>query len=154
MSIAAIAHIDAFLQRHGDNRPLSAESRIDDETSALCHWHVPETHALEAWSDARAFDGTLSVQQPLIAPLYDGKSAHEVLQTMLGDSTSPSYDIVRGVWKAVATAARTSDADFEKNWRTAVHDGFVAGSAFRPVAAKVAGRWLGPIDRRDGRRQG
>src|SRR5438045_8398671 len=51
----------------------------DDETSALCHWHVPEAHFLEAWSDARGHDGTVSIVQPLIAPLYGGKSAHEML---------------------------------------------------------------------------
>ncbi|MBM3226387.1 MAG: molybdopterin oxidoreductase, partial [Candidatus Tectomicrobia bacterium] len=50
-----------------------------DETAALCHWHVPEAHYLETWSDARAYDGTVSVLQPLIAPLYGGKSAHELL---------------------------------------------------------------------------
>ena len=54
-------------------------SLYDDETSALCHWHVPEAHFLESWSDARAFDGTASIVQPLIAPLYNGKSAHELL---------------------------------------------------------------------------
>ncbi len=42
----------------------------DDETSELCHWHIPEAHFLESWSDARAFDGTVSIVQPLIAPLY------------------------------------------------------------------------------------
>ena len=51
----------------------------NDETSRLCHWHVAETHSLEAWSDARALDGTTTILQPLIAPLYDGKSAHELL---------------------------------------------------------------------------
>ena len=51
----------------------------DDETSERCHWHVPEAHSLETWSDARAYDGTVTILQPLIAPLYGGKSAHEVL---------------------------------------------------------------------------
>ena len=51
----------------------------DDETSAMCHWHIPETHYLEAWSDVRAFDGTASIVQPLILPLYRGRSAHDVL---------------------------------------------------------------------------
>ena len=45
-----------------------------DETSEHCHWHIPEAHSLEAWSDARAYDGTVSIIQPLIAPLYGGKS--------------------------------------------------------------------------------
>ena len=51
----------------------------DDETAQLCHWHVPEAHYLESWGDARAFDGTVSIVQPLIAPLYGGKTAHELL---------------------------------------------------------------------------
>ena len=50
-----------------------------DETSEQCHWQIPEAHFLETWSDARAFDGTASIVQPLIAPLYDGRSVHEVI---------------------------------------------------------------------------
>ena len=57
-------------------------SQHDDETSELCHWQIPEAHFLEAWSDARAYDGTASIVQPLIAPLYGGRSAHEVLAVM------------------------------------------------------------------------
>jgi MoCo/4Fe-4S cofactor protein with predicted Tat translocation signal len=72
----------------------------DDETSALCHWHIPESHYLETWSDARAFDGTVSLVQPLIRPLYDSRSAHEVLSLMLGNPTPlTSYDIVRSYWQ-------------------------------------------------------
>ena len=51
----------------------------EDETAALCHWHIPETHYLESWSDVRCDDGTVTIVQPLIAPLYNGKSAHEML---------------------------------------------------------------------------
>src|ERR1044071_6205057 len=54
----------------------------EDETSERCHWHLPETHSLESWSDARAHDGTVTILQPLIAPLYEGRSAHEVLSTV------------------------------------------------------------------------
>ena len=57
----------------------------DDETSQLCHWHVPEAHFLEAWSDARGIDGTVSIVQPLIAPLYGGRSAHELLAALNGE---------------------------------------------------------------------
>jgi anaerobic selenocysteine-containing dehydrogenase len=53
-----------------------------DETAELCHWHVPATHYLEAWSDARTIDGTASIVQPLIQPMYGGKSAHEVMATL------------------------------------------------------------------------
>jgi anaerobic selenocysteine-containing dehydrogenase len=56
----------------------------EDETAELCHWHIPEAHYLETWSDARAFDGTVTIMQPLIAPLYGGKSAHELLAALTG----------------------------------------------------------------------
>ena len=54
-------------------------SPYDDETSELCQWHIPQTHFLEEWGDARAYDGTVSILQPVIAPLYDAHSAHELL---------------------------------------------------------------------------
>src|SRR6185437_495425 len=52
---------------------------FNDETAVNCHWHISETHYLESWSDARAYDGTVSIIQPLIQPLYNGKSPHELL---------------------------------------------------------------------------
>ena len=57
-----------------------------DETSRWCHWHVPEAHYLETWSDARAFDGTATIQQPLVEPLYSGKSGHELLSDSAGQA--------------------------------------------------------------------
>ena len=71
-----------------------------DETSELCHWQIPEAHFLETWSDARAFDGTASIVQPLIAPLYDGRSAHEVIAAMSATPEKPAYDLVREHWIA------------------------------------------------------
>jgi MoCo/4Fe-4S cofactor protein with predicted Tat translocation signal len=113
--------------------------QFDDETSELCHWHLPEAHALEAWSDARAFDGTLAVQQPLIAPLYDGKSAHDLVQALLGDSTTTGYEIVRAAWRSQMSAT----ASFETSWRRVVHDGVLPASAFTSVAAKtLVGPWM------------
>ncbi len=103
-----------------------------NETSELCHWHVNEAHYLETWSDARAYDGTVSIVQPLIAPLYDGRSAHEMIATLMGQATATGYEIVRAYWQKQAKAA-----DFEAWWRKSVHDGFVAGSAFAPKAASV-----------------
>ena len=65
--------------------PLRVHSGLyEDETSAYCHWHIPETHYLESWSDIRAYDGTATILQPLIAPLYSGKSAHEILSAVAG----------------------------------------------------------------------
>ena len=50
-----------------------------DETAERCQWQIPEAHFLESWSDARGHDGTASIVQPLIAPLYNGRCAHEVI---------------------------------------------------------------------------
>jgi MoCo/4Fe-4S cofactor protein with predicted Tat translocation signal len=69
-----------------------------DETSELCHWHVPEAHFLETWSDGRAHDGTVSIVQPLIAPLYAGRSAHEVLAAMSDHPERSAYDTLREFW--------------------------------------------------------
>ena len=100
-------------------------SLYDDETSELCHWHIPQAHSLETWSDARAFDGTLSLMQPLIAPLYGGKSAHEFLAPFTGEPGKTSHDILKDYWKT-----QRSDADFEDFWQTSLHDGVVADSAW------------------------
>ncbi|MGH8713187.1 MAG: TAT-variant-translocated molybdopterin oxidoreductase [Casimicrobiaceae bacterium] len=104
----------------------------EDETSARCQWHLPAAHDLEAWSDARAYDGTVTLMQPLIAPLYAGKSAHELL-ALLGEGTARSgYDIVREQWRPKL------GADFELGWTTALRDGVVAGSALpeKPVTLR------------------
>ncbi|HEX5708851.1 MAG TPA: TAT-variant-translocated molybdopterin oxidoreductase [Pyrinomonadaceae bacterium] len=74
-------------------------SLYEDETSELCHWHVPEAHFLEAWGDTRAYDGTVSIIQPLIAPLYNGKSAHEFLAAFSERPDRTGYDIVREFWQ-------------------------------------------------------
>src|SRR5688572_6413739 len=78
--------------------PLRAHLGLyEDETSALCQWHIPEAHFLEAWSDVRSDDGTVTIIQPLIAPLYGGKSAHEVIAA-IGDRERPGYELVREHW--------------------------------------------------------
>ncbi len=107
-------------------------SPYQDETSALCHWHVNEAHFLESWSDARAFDGTASIVQPLIAPLYGGKTAHEVVASLTSQPEKSSYEIVRDYWKDKL------GPDFEASWRRALHDGVIAGTAFEPKAVGAA----------------
>jgi MoCo/4Fe-4S cofactor protein with predicted Tat translocation signal len=103
-----------------------------DETAELCDWHVAESHYLETWGDARAFDGTLSVIQPLIAPLYHTHSAREALAAF-GDKPGLSdYDALRDRLKAA-----NPSADFEKFWRKTLNDGLVAGSASAPVNASL-----------------
>ena len=69
-----------------------------DETATLSHWHVPAAHFLEAWSDARTVDGTVTIVQPLIQPMFNAKSAHEVVQTLLERPERNGYDIVREYW--------------------------------------------------------
>ena len=69
-----------------------------DETAFNCQWHVPAQHALEAWSDIRAFDGTASIVQPQIAPLFDGRSPIDLLNALLGQETRSSYETVRATW--------------------------------------------------------
>ena len=95
-----------------------------DETSDYCQWHLPEAHYLEAWGDSRAFDGTVTLGQPLIQPLYGGKSVPEVLQMVAGNTQASSYEIVKGYWKS-----QHAGADFEAWWRRAVHNGVAPGSA-------------------------
>lgn len=74
-------------------------SLYSDETSELCHWHVPETHYLEAWSDTRSYDGTVTIVQPLIEPLYQNKSAHELLAVCSSQYDRKPYDIIRDYWQ-------------------------------------------------------
>ncbi|MBK8901630.1 MAG: TAT-variant-translocated molybdopterin oxidoreductase [Anaerolineaceae bacterium] len=79
--------------------PLSVHmGQYNNETAVRCTWHLPQTHFLESWSDARAYDGTITIQQPLIAPLYNGRSPHELLATILGSPGQASLDVVIGRW--------------------------------------------------------
>ncbi|HXV84130.1 MAG TPA: TAT-variant-translocated molybdopterin oxidoreductase [Candidatus Binatia bacterium] len=115
------------------NVPLRVHSGLfEDETSAYCHWHIPEAHYLESWSDIRAYDGTATILQPLIAPLYGGKSSDEILAAVLGRAGETPYDTVRNYWKGQKTTG-----DFEIFWRTALHDGVIAGTTFQPKAVKL-----------------
>jgi len=100
-------------------------SPYENETSALCRWRVPEAHYLESWSDVRAFDGTASLIQPMIAPLYGGRTAHELLAVLLGETGRASYELVRAYWQQQSKAR----SDFEQFWRAALHDGVVPQSA-------------------------
>jgi len=81
-----------------------------DETATLSHWHVPGTHYLEAWSDARSFDGTVSIVQPLIQPLYGGKSAHELIATLSDRPERNGYDVVREYWMGTGQAGKAGVA--------------------------------------------
>jgi MoCo/4Fe-4S cofactor protein with predicted Tat translocation signal len=103
-----------------------------NETGELCQWHVPEAHYLESWSDARAYDGTISIIQPLIEPLYNGKSAHEIIAVLAGDSAATGHDLVQAYWQK-----QHAGADFDTFWRKSLHDGWVADTASKPKAVAL-----------------
>jgi molybdopterin-containing oxidoreductase family iron-sulfur binding subunit len=109
-----------------------------DETARQCDWHLPEAHYLEAWGDTRAFDGTASIVQPLIQPLYHGRSAPELLAVLVDQLQTPGREIVRAHWQQFWQGQGAS-GDFEEFWQTTVHDGIVAGTKFptRSVALKA-----------------
>jgi molybdopterin-containing oxidoreductase family iron-sulfur binding subunit len=106
-----------------------------DETADLCQWHLSEAHYLEAWGEARAYDGTVSIQQPLIAPLYNSKSIYEVVALLAGENEATGHDIVQGYWKK-----QHPGADFDMFWRKSLHDGWIEGTSFAPksVTARAA----------------
>ena len=95
-------------------------SLYQDETSRQCHWHLPEAHYLEAWSDTRAFDGTASIVQPLIEPLYHGRSAHELLAVAQPTRLqTPGYEIVRGLLAKALGRTDSGAAISRTRWQTA-----------------------------------
>lgn len=108
----------------------------EDETAQLSDWHIPAAHFLESWSDARSCDGTVSIVQPMIDPLFEGKSAHQFLQALLDEPGLTPYDAVRATWQE--TLAQNG-GNFEANWRKALHDGWIAGTAFAAGQAAIAG---------------
>ncbi len=103
-----------------------------NETAELCHWHVPEAHYLESWSDARAYDGTVSVIQPLIEPLYGGKSAHEIITILAGQSGLTGRELVQAYWQK-----QHPGADFEALWRKSLHDGWIADTTYAPKSVEL-----------------
>ncbi|HEY0724872.1 MAG TPA: TAT-variant-translocated molybdopterin oxidoreductase, partial [Pyrinomonadaceae bacterium] len=142
-------------------------SEFRDETSEWSHWHVPAAHYLESWGDTRSYDGTVSIVQPLIQPLYDGKTAFELLAVFTEQYDRKPYDMVKAFWQtqrsgpgqtqaasnqtARPTATPAAEAtpapapspsqDFETWWRQSVHDGFMANSAFQPKTFAMNSGW-------------
>jgi MoCo/4Fe-4S cofactor protein with predicted Tat translocation signal len=99
-------------------------SLYQDETSNACHWHIPQPHFLENWSDATASDGTTTIVQPLIAPLYDCYSRHQLLALFLGQVPASDYELVRQYWRS-----NGGWSDFEHQWRQVLNDGLLANKA-------------------------
>ncbi len=107
----------------------------NDETAELCHWHLPESHYLEDWSDARAYDGTVTIIQPLIKPLYNSKSLHELIAALSGQGIKTSQDFVQATWRSLG-------AD---KWKQALHDGFIADTKLPAKAVTLAGDWASKL---------
>jgi molybdopterin-containing oxidoreductase family iron-sulfur binding subunit len=103
-----------------------------DETSSQVEWHIPRAHYLESWGDARAVGGTLSVVQPLILPLFGGRTAIEVLGLMVGGKDRPGYDIVRETWGPILGAG-----EFDSKWNRVLHDGLLSGSELSEVVPNL-----------------
>ncbi|MEM1061718.1 MAG: 4Fe-4S dicluster domain-containing protein, partial [Planctomycetota bacterium] len=102
-----------------------------DETSGRSNYHLPLTHAYEQWGDGRSYDGTVTLQQPAIDPLFGSPSAIERMASLLGIEAD-GQSLVRET-----LAGRFGVAD-EKAWFQAVHDGFVAGTEYEPIEPTVA----------------
>jgi molybdopterin-containing oxidoreductase family iron-sulfur binding subunit len=113
-----------------------------DETSVKATWHVPRAHYLESWGDARAVGGTLSVVQPLILPLFGGRTPAEVLGLMVGGQDRPGYDIVRETWKPIL-----GEAEFDKRWNRVLHDGLLSGSELPEVVPTLTAQPLADLAR-------
>jgi len=100
----------------------------DDETSIACQWHLIAAHALESWGDGRAWNGTISIQQPMIRPLWNGRSVIELLAMMAGEQTTDGFEIVRRTWEDTTGVVMTpadQEPPFSPGWRQALHAGVV-----------------------------
>ncbi len=117
-------------------------SLYQDETSKKTTWHVPRAHFLEAWGDVRTFDGTHTLAQPLIQPMFGGVSAIELLQLLLGAEPDG-----HGAVKATFDELRPS-----VTWRQAIHDGFVATPV--PTVAGLSVGQLPPVQLTETQRAG
>jgi molybdopterin-containing oxidoreductase family iron-sulfur binding subunit len=73
-----------------------------DETARLAALHIPRAHYLESWGDGRSTDGTASIIQPLIAPLYKGWSDIELVGFLVKGTFTRGYELVRDTWRGVA----------------------------------------------------
>ena len=106
-------------------------AEFEDETAAVCHWVIPMAHPLESWGDGRGYDGTVSLSQPLIAPLYEGRQLIELVSVLIDKGGREVRDVVKEYWQGQMAA---TTPNFDDVWQKCIHDGVIAGSA---SAAKV-----------------
>jgi molybdopterin-containing oxidoreductase family iron-sulfur binding subunit len=115
-------------------------SQYRDETSELCHWQIPESHYLEAWSDTRAYDGTVTIVQPLIEPLYQSKSAHELLAVFTPQYDKKPYDILRDYWRGTSNQQTAERSRQEAVGSRQKAENRTAGSAQNGQQSPVGGQ--------------
>jgi molybdopterin-containing oxidoreductase family iron-sulfur binding subunit len=116
----------AALKKVGQSVHLSLHQ---DETSVASSWHVPLAHEIEAWGDARAIDGTTTIIQPVIEPLYGGRTPQELVAILAGQPPTSAHDLIKGYWQR-----QLKGADPELQWRSALASGIVPGTT---LAAKA-----------------
>jgi MoCo/4Fe-4S cofactor protein with predicted Tat translocation signal len=131
-----------------------------DETAAACHWHLPRLHFLEEWSDVRAFDGTVSIIQPLINPLYQGRSVHEIIGLLSSPPQANGYEIVRATYAGQAAGGRAratqtgqtgqtgqtrSGAGRERAGQAGASETSAPAAAARPNQTGEGGRITAPV---------
>jgi molybdopterin-containing oxidoreductase family iron-sulfur binding subunit len=124
---AELGFADALLKAN----TLAHLGQYVDETGAIAHWQIPAAHYLESWSDARAYDGTVSIVQPMIDPLYGGKTAHDVFQTLLSEPSLSAFSAVKETW--------STQVKDEAGWRKALYSGWIEGTAFAKTSNYKAG---------------
>ena len=107
----------------------------DDETARESTWFVPAAHYLESWGDARAYDGTASIVQPLITPLYDGRTVAQMLALVAGDSATSAHDLLRQSWNT----SYASVGRLEEHWNESLTRGTIAGTSAQVSTPAV--RW-------------
>jgi MoCo/4Fe-4S cofactor protein with predicted Tat translocation signal len=105
-----------------------------DETSSYCEWHIAESHYLETWSDVRAHDGTASIIQPLISPLYYTRSVHDVVAAFSDKPGIQAYDAVRAYWSEESVHLESS---VETGWRKWLNEGVIPGTKFAPITPEL-----------------
>lgn len=111
-----------------------------DETAEHCLWHVPSPHFLETWSDCRHSDGTATIIQPLIAPLYNSQSPHQILDCILSPSPRSAYEIVRSYWQQ-----QHGEDGFSDFWGKSLHDGIVAESSTPSITPQLLPGWAATL---------
>ncbi len=102
-----------------------------DETSKNASWHVNRAHYLETWGDGYSFNGTRSVIQPQIQPLYDGLSEIELLNIIANGSLASGYDLVQRTFKSI------HGSSFSAKWKKILHDGVDPKDGFKTVSPRL-----------------